>query len=150
MSSPPDDMQLDWLMTDGTVLAQSGSNWSNFYLLTPDSTGNYANGTWTQVGSLQSGYGPDAAAADVLANGLLVITGGEYNSPGNGYDLQLTNLGAVYDPTRRRSRRSDIRKSGAISAIRPRRFSRTDACSLGDKLTKWMHTSIRRRSRGRS
>ena len=87
-------------MTDGSVLAQSGSNWSNFYRYVPDSSGNYANGTWTQVGSLQSGYGPNAAAGDVLANGDFVISGGEYNSPGNGYELQLTNLGAVYDPVK--------------------------------------------------
>lgn len=99
-SRPPTYMQLEWLMTDGSVLAQSGSNWSNFYKYVPDSSGNYANGTWTQVGSLQSGYGPDAAAAAVLGTGEFVITGGEYNSPGNGYDLQLTNLGAVYDPVK--------------------------------------------------
>ena len=38
-------------------------------------------------------------AADVLAgNGRLAMTGGEYNTPGNGYDLQLTNQGSVYDP----------------------------------------------------
>lgn len=98
-NQPPTGMQLAWLMTDGTVLAQSGANWSNFYIYTPDSSGNYASGTWKQVGSLQSGYGPDAAASDVLASGKFVIDGGEYNSPGNGYDLQLTNLGAVYDPT---------------------------------------------------
>jgi len=53
-SSPPTYIQLEWLMTDGSVLAQSGSNWSNFYRYVPDSSGNYANGTWTQVGSLQS------------------------------------------------------------------------------------------------
>jgi hypothetical protein len=97
-SQPPTGMQLAWLMTDGSVLAQSGSNWSNFYLYVPDANGSYSDGTWSQVGSLQSGYGPDAAASDVLADGRLVISGGEYNTPGNGYDLQLTNLGAVYDP----------------------------------------------------
>ena len=98
-NQPPVYMQLEWLMTDGSVLAQSGYNWNNFYRLVPDSTGNYANGTWSQVGSLQTGYGPDAAAGDVLSTGIFVLTGGEYNTPGNGYDLQLTNLGATYDPT---------------------------------------------------
>ncbi len=33
----------------------------------------------------------------MLADGRLLIIGGEYNSPGN-YDLQLVNLGAIYDP----------------------------------------------------
>ena len=98
-SRPPSGMQLAWLLTDGSVLAQSGSSWNTFYRYTPDSSGNYADGTWTEVGQLQSGYGPDAAASDVLADGRFVISGGEYNTPGNGYDLQLTNLGAVFDPT---------------------------------------------------
>ncbi|MBV9333145.1 MAG: hypothetical protein JO146_03990, partial [Candidatus Eremiobacteraeota bacterium] len=99
-NQPPTSMQLEWLMTDGSILAQSGSNWNNFYRYVPDSKGNYASGTWTQVGSLQSGYGPDASASDVLADGRFVIAGGEYNSPGNGYQLQLTNLAAVYDPVK--------------------------------------------------
>jgi hypothetical protein len=98
-SQPPTGMQLEWLLTDGSVLAQSGSNWSNFYRYTPDAEGNYSDGTWTQVGSLQSGYGPDAAASDLLASGIFIISGGEYNQPGNGYDLQLTNQGASFDPT---------------------------------------------------
>jgi len=97
---PPVGMAMEWLMTDGSVLAQSGANWSNWYRYVPDAKGNYSDGTWTQVASLQSGYGPLYFAADVLADGRLAISGGEYNSPGNGYDLQLTNLGAVYDPVK--------------------------------------------------
>ena len=94
---PPVGMSLAWLMTDGTVLAQTYTP-SNWYTLTPDSSGNYANGTWKQVGSLQAGYGPSAFAAATMIDGRFVITGGEYNTPSNGYQLQLTNLGAVYNP----------------------------------------------------
>jgi hypothetical protein len=97
-SQPPTSMQLAWLLTDGSILAQSSSNWNSFYRYVPDADGGYSDGTWSQVISLQSGYGPDAAASDVLADGRFVISGGEYNTPGNGYDLQLTNLGAVYNP----------------------------------------------------
>ncbi|MGA9945339.1 MAG: hypothetical protein WBP75_09900, partial [Candidatus Cybelea sp.] len=99
-SQPPDFMQLEWLMTDGSILAQSGYNWNDFYRYVPDAEGSYSDGTWTQVATLQSGYGPDAAAADVLADGRFVIDGGEYNQPGNGYQLQLTNQGAIYDPVK--------------------------------------------------
>ncbi len=95
---PPVGMAMEWLLTDGSVLAQSGANWSNWYRYVPDAKGNYSNGTWSQVASTQSGYGPLYFAADVLADGRLAISGGEYNSPGNGYDLQLTNQGSVYDP----------------------------------------------------
>ncbi len=95
---PVQGIQLTFLMTDGTVLAQAYSN-STWYRYTPDSSGNYADGTWAQAASLQDPpYGPSAFASAVQIDGRLVITGGEYNYPGNGYDLQLTNLGAVFDP----------------------------------------------------
>jgi hypothetical protein len=90
-------MQMAFLMTDGTILTQGNSDAASWYKYTPDSSGSYADGTWTQVASLQSGYAPSAFASDVLADGRLLIMGGEYNSPGN-YDLQLVNLGAIYDP----------------------------------------------------
>ncbi len=96
---PPTGMQMAWLMTDGSILTQSGSSWNNFYKYTPDSSGSYADGTWTQVGSLQAGYAPDAAASDVMIDGRFVMTGGEYNAGGH-YYLQLVNLGAVYDPVK--------------------------------------------------
>ncbi len=46
------------------------------------------------MGSLPSGYVPDAYASAVLADGRLVMVGGEYNN-GN---FALTNLAAIYDP----------------------------------------------------
>jgi len=93
-NQPPDGAQLTFLLTDGTVLAQGYQN-TDFYVLTPDDTGSYINGTWTQVGSLQSGYSPSANASQVLADGRVLMEGGEYNF-GN---FALTNLGAIYDPT---------------------------------------------------
>jgi len=90
---PPDGAQLTFQMTDGTVLAQ-GYNDSDWWRLTPDNTGSYVNGTWTQVASLPSGYSPEAFASAVLADGRLLITGGEYNF----LNFTLTNLGAIYDP----------------------------------------------------
>ena len=92
-NQPPDGAQETYLLTDGTVLAQ-GYNNSDFWVLTPDKTGSYVNGSWKQVGSLQSGYSPSADASQVLADGRVIIQGGEYNF-GN---FTLTNLGAIYDP----------------------------------------------------
>ncbi|HLY04549.1 MAG TPA: hypothetical protein VKR31_02265 [Rhizomicrobium sp.] len=94
-NQPPDGSQLSFLLTDGTVLAQ-GYNNSDFWVLAPDNTGSYVNGTWKQVGSLQSGYSPSASASQVLADGRVLVEGGEYNF-GN---FALTNLGAVYDPVK--------------------------------------------------
>ncbi len=75
-------------------MAQGGAD-SDWWKLTPDITGSYVNGTWTQLASLPSGYVPDAFASAVLADGRLVIEGGEYNN-GN---FTLTNRGAIYDPS---------------------------------------------------
>jgi hypothetical protein len=84
---------ITWVLTDGRVLAQTG-NENTFYTLTPDNTGSYVNGTVQQVGSLYSGYVPYAMASSVLADGRVVIAGGEYN---NG-SFAFTDLCAIFDP----------------------------------------------------
>jgi len=90
---PPDGAGICFLLTDGTVLCQ-GNGESDWYKLTPDNTGSYVNGTWAKMASLPSGYVPDAFASAVLADGRVVITGGEYLNN----NFTLTNLGAIYDP----------------------------------------------------
>src|SRR5437764_306212 len=77
-NQPPAGALVEFLLTDGTVMVQS-YNESTWYKLTPDNTGSYVNGTWKQVASLPSGYQPLYFASAVLADGRLVITGGEYN-----------------------------------------------------------------------
>jgi hypothetical protein len=96
-NQPPNGAQLTFLLTDGTVLAQ-GYNNSDFWVFTPDKTGSYVNGAWKQVGSLQAGYSPSALSSQVLADGRVLIEGGEYNAGG----FALTNLGAVYDPVKQK------------------------------------------------
>jgi hypothetical protein len=87
------------LLTDGTVMIQDNgpnSNGSpNWWKLTPDQNGSYINGTWSQLASMPPGYGPLYYASAVLADGRVVVIGGEYNSGGN---IVETNLGAVYNP----------------------------------------------------
>jgi Kelch motif protein len=90
---PPDGAGIGFLLTDGTVLYQGNAE-NDWYKLTPDNTGSYVNGTWARMANLPSGYVPDAFASAVLADGRVVITGGEYL---NGA-FTLTNLGAIYDP----------------------------------------------------
>ena len=92
---PPDGVVYTFQMTDGTVLAQ-GYNCSDFWKLTPDNTGSYVNGSWTQVASLPAGYAPDATSSAVLADGRLLLEGGEYSDCGAVFSL--TNQGAIYDP----------------------------------------------------
>src|ERR1700723_2264656 len=90
---PPNGALVEFLLTDGTVMVQSYSE-STWYKLTPDNTGSYVNGTWTQLASLPSGYQPLYFASAVLADGRAVITGGEYNFD----SFAFSNKGAIYDP----------------------------------------------------
>jgi len=93
VNNPPDGIVMTFQLTDGTVMAQ-GNNDNDWWKLTPDINGSYVNGTWTQLASLPAGYAPYANASAVLADGRLVIIGGEYNFG----VFTLTNLGAIYDP----------------------------------------------------
>ena len=97
---PPDSFSLAFLLTDATVLVQgdavslTGATVSAWYKLTPDAFGSYVHGSWSQVASLPAGYVPYAFASAVLADGRVVIVGGEYNQG----LFTLNNQGAVYDP----------------------------------------------------
>jgi hypothetical protein len=87
------------LLTDGTIAVQDagscGCGSGAWWKLTPDKTGSYINGTWSQLASLPSGYTPLYHASQVLTNGQVIFNGGEYNGSGNGV---WTTKGALYDP----------------------------------------------------
>src|ERR1051326_4011667 len=89
----PEGIDIAFQLTDGRVFGQS-FNEQHWYILTPDNKGSYQNGTWTQAASLPSNYAPYAFASQVLADGRVLVEGGEYNF-GN---FALTALGAIYDP----------------------------------------------------
>ena len=89
------------LLTDGTVLVQD-EGCEDWWKLTPDSFGSYVNGTWTQIASLPSGYGPEWHATAVLPDGRLIIEGGEYNELAKSAVPVWTSQGAIYDPRRDR------------------------------------------------
>jgi hypothetical protein len=85
------------LMTDGTVLIHDYCT-SNWYDLAPDQSGNYSDGTFTKIASMPSNYAPLYFGSAVLADGKLVVNGGEYN--GGACPPAETNLGAIYDPVK--------------------------------------------------
>ena len=71
------------LLTDGTVMCQAGypNSGSAWYKLTPDIHGSYANGTFTQLSSMNDTrlyY-----ATQVMQNGNVFVAGGEYGTGGN-------------------------------------------------------------------
>jgi hypothetical protein len=81
------------LLTDGTVMMHQ-YNSNKWWRLTPDITGSYVNGTWSALASMQSGYAPLYFASAVLADGRVLVEGGEYNN----LIQDETNLGSIYDP----------------------------------------------------
>src|ERR1700722_3968815 len=81
------------LLTAGSVIVQD-AGCQDWWRLTPDNTGSYANGTWTQIASLPSGYAPLYHSSAVLPDGRVIIEGGEYNF----FNPVRTNMGAIYDP----------------------------------------------------
>src|ERR1700733_7458423 len=86
------------LLTDGSVIVQD-AGCPDWWRLTPDTTGSYANGTWTQIASLPAGYSPLYHSSAVLPDGRVIIMGGEYNYYQGLYFVPIwTAEGAIYDP----------------------------------------------------
>src|SRR5690242_4348911 len=81
------------LLTDGTVIAHNACA-PDWWRLTPDSQGSYVNGTWSEIASMPSGYGPLYFSSAVLPDGRVIVEGGEYNF----CNPVWTTLGAIYDP----------------------------------------------------
>jgi hypothetical protein len=89
------------LLNDGSVLVHT-DNTDQWAKLTPDASGNYAEGTWSSVapscfpaGSCSTYYQPLYYASAVLPDGRVFIEGGEYD--GGNTEVFSTD-GAIYDP----------------------------------------------------
>ncbi|HEV2171835.1 MAG TPA: hypothetical protein VGR40_12850, partial [Candidatus Binatus sp.] len=101
-----------YLLTDGRVMAEDATLTNvAWWTLTPDITGSYINGTWTEVSSpgpcpngqnaASTTYAPLYNAGAVLPDGRLVVIGGEYDynyTYVNGTGQVWTDQGAIYDP----------------------------------------------------
>jgi len=70
-------------LRDGRVFAHEdafSAGSQAWYILTPDKTGSYVNGTWSAGGNLPNGYAPDYFSSHVFLDGKhILIEGGEYN-----------------------------------------------------------------------
>jgi hypothetical protein len=89
------------LLTDGSVLVHTDDT-DQWERLTPDASGNYADGTWSSVapscfpaGNCSTYYQPQYYASAVLPDGRVFIEGGEYD--GTNTEVFSTD-GAIYDP----------------------------------------------------
>ncbi len=91
-TTAPGNVGLALLLSDGSVLAQKGPGFSNWFRLYPDSSGHYTTSSqWTaNVAAM-----PDNRqffSSDVLQSGQVFVAGGEYGATGSG------NRAAIYDP----------------------------------------------------
>jgi hypothetical protein len=86
------------LLSNGTVMSQvwsrAGTATSTWYNLTPDSTGSYINGTWSQLASMHTAR--VAFPSNILQDGRVFVLGGEYSGPSS--NLTEDNTGEIYDP----------------------------------------------------
>ncbi|HEY5369418.1 MAG TPA: hypothetical protein VIJ75_10525 [Hanamia sp.] len=78
------------LLTDGTIMCQE-SGGLNWHRLTPDSGGNYINGTWSALAPMINTRLYFASA--VLRDGRVIVCGGEYSNAGGD-----TNKCEIYNP----------------------------------------------------
>ncbi len=88
-----------FLLTDGTVLmneCSGGYGTQHWWKLTPDSTGSYVNGLWTQIAD--SNIGRKYFASAVLADGRLLVCGGEYSDTSGSNQNDDTSASEIYDP----------------------------------------------------
>ena len=74
------------LLTDGTVMGQSGGN--SWFRLTPDDQGSYVNGSWSTNSPMQ--FSRTWYSSAVLLDGRVFVAGAEYGSG--------TTNAEVYDP----------------------------------------------------
>ena len=79
------------LLTDGGVMCQEegGKRWKK---LTPDATGDYVNGTWSDLAPMH--WTRRYYASAVLADGRVFVSGGEYSDAGS--EINKTE---IYQPT---------------------------------------------------
>lgn len=78
----PGGVQLMMLLTDGTIACYDGDSdpatGGDWYRLTPDSSGSYANGSWSAMASLNDSR--RYSSSQVLRDGRIFVAGGEYGA----------------------------------------------------------------------
>jgi hypothetical protein len=84
------------LLSDGTVMAQSGDDAWHWFRLTPDAHGSYVNGTWTTTAPMS--FPRLYFTTNTLQDGRLWLLGGEYTGPY--FDQNIAPSGEIYDPVK--------------------------------------------------
>jgi len=92
-----------FLLTDGTVMMQEcksafGAAWATrrWWKLTPDNMGSYVNGSWSPLAD--SNVARRYFASGVLADGRVIVCGGEYSDASGTQANDWNNTCEIYDP----------------------------------------------------
>ena len=88
--NPGFDASTMLLLTDGTVMCQESGN-VNWKKLTPDATGSYVDGSWSDLAPMH--WTRRYYASAVLRDGRVFVSGGEYSNAGG-----WTDKSEIYDP----------------------------------------------------
>ncbi len=92
-----------FLLTDGSIMMQErfsafGQSVSarRWWKLTPDGSGSYASGSWSRLAD--SNQDRLYFASAVLADGRVIVCGGEYSDASGSFSQDDTNTCEIYDP----------------------------------------------------
>jgi hypothetical protein len=92
-----------FLLTDGSIMMQErfsafGQSVAvrRWWKLTPDGSGSYANGSWSRLAD--SNQDRLYFASAVLADGRVIVCGGEYSDASGSFSQDDTNTCEIYDP----------------------------------------------------
>jgi hypothetical protein len=94
-NAPSFEPDVAQVLTDGRVIVQAYST-DTWWALTPDNTGSYINGTWSQLASDPGGYAPWFYASAVIPDGRFFVGGGEYQAGSPVWQ----KVAAIYDPVK--------------------------------------------------
>jgi hypothetical protein len=84
------------LLTDGSVITQSGDDGQHWFKLVPDAHGSYVNGIWTITAPMS--FPRLYFTTNVLQDGRVWLLGGEYTGPY--FDPNIAPSGEIYDPVK--------------------------------------------------
>ena len=79
VNQPPFHTSTMILLTDGRVMVQEEAT-EHWYALSPDSNGDYVNGTWSMLADMS--FWRRYYASGVLKNGRVIVIGGEQSGDG--------------------------------------------------------------------
>ena len=84
------------LLSDGSVMVQSGGVTNQFKRLSPDATGSYTNGAWSSLTSMSKTRLLNGQ--NVLPSGKVLVLGGTFTNSFNPTLVTNSNTGEIYDP----------------------------------------------------